>query len=428
MEGHTDWRELIAELPRAPFIPDTIWVDANGPQSGFIALSKRNEPQRWAELVAANEPLITQVDEGHTAPGTTGWSPSSSCSQPSIVAGMLDALDVRAGHSVLEIGTGSGWNAALLCRRVGELGRVVSIEVDPVIADTARAALCRAGYVPLVVTADGAAGHRDGAPYDRVVATAAVREVVPPAWMEQTRAGGRIVTPWGTDYSNGVMLTLQVAADRTITGRFGDNLAFMRLRSQRRHFYEPDEAEVLNADKTTTEVHGWDFFRMINSAQAAFSIGLHVPRCALTVELNKLGEDHNILELDDITTKSWARLDADLRSPDKLVVRQLGTRRLWDEAEAAYDWWYDHGKPGPARFGMTVTDGTQAVWLDEPSAVMRSFPSISVVWAGSPSGVDHAAWVMVCGLVGCWCWSILASRLSRSVGVNFHRKGRAVAL
>jgi hypothetical protein len=52
----------------------------------------------------------------------------------------------------------------------------------------------------------------------------------------------------------------------------------------------------------TTDVHGWDFFRMINSDQAAFSIGLKVPNCALTVELNKFGEDHNVLELDDITT------------------------------------------------------------------------------------------------------------------------------
>ena len=67
--------------------------------------------------------MITQVDEGLTAVGDTGWSPSSSCSKPSIVADMLDALDVHPGHSVLEIGTGTGWNAALLCQRVGQWGR-----------------------------------------------------------------------------------------------------------------------------------------------------------------------------------------------------------------------------------------------------------------------------------------------------------------
>jgi protein-L-isoaspartate O-methyltransferase len=371
----TSWQQLIAEIPRAPFIPDTVWVDigASRPQSGFVALSKQDDPQRWWELAGANEPVITQVDEGRTAVGDTGWSPSSSCSKPSIVASMLDAVDVHPGHSVLEIGTGTGWNAALLCRRVGAGGRVVSIEVDPMIARTARAALRSAGYAPLVVTAEGADGYPEGAPYDRVLATAAVRDIVPRAWLEQTRPGGLIVTPWGTDYCNGVMLTLRVLDDGTVTGRFGGDLAFMRLRSQRRRFYEPSEAEIAHAEMTTTEVHGWDFFRMINSDQAAFCIGLLVSRCALTVELNKFGDDHNILELDDITTRSWARLDADLTSPGKLVVSQLGPRRLWDEAEAAYDWWYEQGKPGPSRFGMTAMTDTQTVWLDNPGTVVRTF-------------------------------------------------------
>jgi protein-L-isoaspartate O-methyltransferase len=374
-ETCTQWRELLAEVPRDPFIPETIWVDidASHLQSGFVALAKCDHPQRWRELVAANEPVITQVDEGHTAVGDTGWSPSSSCSKPSIVADMLDALDVRPGHAVLEIGTGTGWNAALLCRRVGERGRVVSIEVDPMIAEAARAALVSTGYSPLVITADGAEGYPDGAPYDRVVATASVREIVPRAWLEQTQPGGVIVTPWGTDYCNGVMLTLYVANDRTATGRFSGDLAFMRLRAHRRQFYEPDQTQLQHAEVTTTDVHGWDFFHMINSDQAAFAIGLKVHRCALTVELNKFGAYHNVLELDDIITGSWARLDADLTSPDKLVVCQLGPRRLWDEAEAAYDWWYDHGRPTLARFGMTLTTDTQTVWLDEPSTVVRAF-------------------------------------------------------
>ncbi len=171
------------------------------------------------------------------------------------------------------------------------------------------------------------------------------------------------------------MLTLHVAPDRTVTGRFSGDLAFMRLRSHRRRFHEPDQAQVQHAQVSTTDVHGWDFFRMINSDQAAFAIGLKVPHCALTVELNAFGEDHNVLELDDITTASWARLDANLTSPDKLVVRQLGPRRLWDEAEAAYDWWYAHDKPTLARFGMTVTADTQTVWLDTPSTVIRTVTS-----------------------------------------------------
>jgi protein-L-isoaspartate O-methyltransferase len=90
-----------------------------------------------------------------------------------------------------------------------------------------------------VITADGAQGYRAAAPYDRVLATAAVREVVPRAWLEQTRPGGVIVTPWGTDYCNGVMLTCRSAPSAPL-GRFGGELAFMRLRAQRRRYYEPN--------------------------------------------------------------------------------------------------------------------------------------------------------------------------------------------
>lgn len=183
----TDWRELIAQVPRGPFIPETIWVDIDAPhsQSGLTPLSTHDHLHRCWELVAAIEPVIIQIDEGHTPAGGTGWSPSSSGSKPSIVADILDALDVRPGQSVLEIGTGSGWNAALLCRRVGTRGRVVSIEVDPVLAEGARVALASAGYSPLVIARDGTEGYPDKAPYDRVIATAAVRES-PKAWLRQT--------------------------------------------------------------------------------------------------------------------------------------------------------------------------------------------------------------------------------------------------
>ena len=89
-------------MPREPFVPDTIWVDIGTAHSppGFTALSRHDHPRRWRELVEADEPVITQVDEGRTAVGNTGWSPSSSGSKPSVVADMLDALDLRPGHSL----------------------------------------------------------------------------------------------------------------------------------------------------------------------------------------------------------------------------------------------------------------------------------------------------------------------------------------
>jgi protein-L-isoaspartate(D-aspartate) O-methyltransferase len=118
--------------------------------------------------------------------------PRSSSSQPTIMAIMLAQLDVREGQRVLEIGTGTGYNAALLAELVGPNGRVVTIDLDGELVEAARPRL--AGRPVEVVEGDGAGGHAPGAPYDRLIATAAVWDV-PAAWREQLAPDGRIAMP-----------------------------------------------------------------------------------------------------------------------------------------------------------------------------------------------------------------------------------------
>lgn len=365
------WEALLDEMPRTPFIPDTIWVDDG---NGYVALSKHSDPEGWQAAVSANAPIITQVNLGNVQPGQRGRFPSSSCSAPSIVAEMLDALDVRPGQSVLEIGTGTGWNAALLSRRVGARGRVATIEVDPQVAEHARRALSKAGYPPLVVTGDGLAGYPACARYDRVISTASIRELVPEAWLDQLQLGGRVVTPWGTDWSNGVMLTLHQGEDGAATGQFSGDLAFMRIRSQRpaRYGWEPEASDIERAEISTTDCRGSDLDRMLNPEKRGnFAIGARLASCCLIVEWDKRGKLHHNLELDHSATGSWAQLDANLNDPAPFTVRQLGPRKLWDEVKAAYDWWYEQGEPGLDRFGLQIRDGRQWVWLDEPDNVVR---------------------------------------------------------
>jgi protein-L-isoaspartate(D-aspartate) O-methyltransferase len=317
--------------------------------------------------------VITQVDLGEVQPGQRGSFASSSASQPSIVVEMLGALDARPGQAVLEIGTGTGWNAALLSRCVGEHGRVVTIEVDPRLAQQARCALGHARYDPLVITGEGLVGYSAGAPYDRVISTASIREVVPRAWLEQLRPGGRLVTPWGTDWSNGVMLTLTLAEDGVATGRFSGDLAFMRLRSQRRAWYgwRPSDRDIERAQISTTSCRGSDLDRMLNPERGTFAIGARLMSCCLVVGWDARGTLHHTLELDDGATRSWAQLDANLNDPAPFTVRQLGPRRLWEEAEAAYDWWHEQGEPRLDRFGLRSRDGQQWIWLDEPDNTVR---------------------------------------------------------
>lgn len=372
VEINPTWRRLFADVPRASFLPDRIWID-NDTGPGFAPVSRTDDPARWLAAVAADEPVVTQIDLGDERPGIAGSFPSSSCSQPSIVAAMLDALDPQQGDSVLEIGTGTGWNAALLSRRVGSSGRVVTVEIDDRLAELARRTLAAAGYERVtVVCADGTTGYAAAAPYDRVISTAAVRQTVPVPWLDQLRPGGTLVTPWGTDYANGALLTLRLDNAGVATGSFAGDVAFMRLRDQRRalHGWEPDDAAIGQALVTTTECRGADLDRMLDPAKGRFAIGIRLADARLSVEWDKLGERHHVLELDDAATRSFARLDADLTDPAPLTVYQLGPRRLWDEAETAYDWWHEQGEPGPERFGMTVTRNSQIIWLDDPDNVI----------------------------------------------------------
>jgi protein-L-isoaspartate(D-aspartate) O-methyltransferase len=119
----------------------------------------------------------------------------SSASAPSIVALMLELLDLRPGQRVLEIGAGTGYNAALMARLVGESGQVVTIDIDDEIVQEARAHLKAVGVENVqVICGDGALGWSEGAPYDRVILTASVADLVP-AWHEQLVRGGRLVGP-----------------------------------------------------------------------------------------------------------------------------------------------------------------------------------------------------------------------------------------
>ena len=136
--------------------------------------------------VYLDEAIPTKLEGGHAI---------SSSSQPAMMAIMLEQLDVLPGQRVLEIGAGTGYNAALLGRLVGPAGRVVTVDLDDDIVEAARLHLAAAGAFNVEVAAgDGAEGFAGGAPYDRVILTVGAWDIAP-AWREQLRPGGRLVLP-----------------------------------------------------------------------------------------------------------------------------------------------------------------------------------------------------------------------------------------
>ncbi|QNE34839.1 protein-L-isoaspartate(D-aspartate) O-methyltransferase [Leifsonia shinshuensis] len=146
-------------------------------------------------------------------------------SQPYIVALMLEAARIGPEDSVLDVGTGSGYAAAV----AAELGhRVVSIERHPELAVTAAATLEALGYRVNVVTGDGTLGWPAGAPYDVIVA-AATGPSVPRAWPDQLSPGGRIVMPVGHPGGAQHLAVFERGPDGTLHERNLGAVAFVPL-------------------------------------------------------------------------------------------------------------------------------------------------------------------------------------------------------
>jgi protein-L-isoaspartate(D-aspartate) O-methyltransferase len=147
-------------------------------------------PPALAALAYADHPL--PIGDGQTI------------SQPYIVAVMTQAIRLRGGEDVLEIGTGSGYQAAVLA----EMGaNVYTVEIVPSLARTARATLARLGYRTIEVReGNGWAGWAEKAPFDAIVVTAAPK-AVPEALKSQLRDGGRLVIPVGDDVQELRLLT-----------------------------------------------------------------------------------------------------------------------------------------------------------------------------------------------------------------------------
>ncbi len=161
------------------------------------------------EQIYRDEALVTQIDKR--------GMPSSSTSQPSIMAAQLEALAPERGQRVLEIGVGTGYNAALLGKIVGDKGHVISIDIDESFVEQAKLHLAQSHNV-MALPGDGFLGEAEYAPYDRILATCGIR-FVPRTWFDQLKVDGRLVSNWLTPLSS-----LFICVDKTNTGELSGRL------------------------------------------------------------------------------------------------------------------------------------------------------------------------------------------------------------
>lgn len=159
-------------------------------------------PPAWRARAEADEPL--PIGFGQTI------------SQPSLVGHMIEELAIGTQSRVLEIGTGSGYETAVLAELVGE---VFTIERLPVLAEAAETRLEELRYRNVrFKVGDGTAGWPEAAPFDAIVVSAAA-ETVPPALVEQLKEGGRLVIPIGPTHGEQVLMRMDKDADGTTRWR-----------------------------------------------------------------------------------------------------------------------------------------------------------------------------------------------------------------
>ena len=209
--GEPVWRAAFAEVPRHLFVPYYYVAGSGGYERRWGESPDPGARERWVRGAYEDVPLATRLRDGELL---------SSSSQPSLMARMLVALRVGEGDRVLEVGAGTGYNAALLAHRLGDDGLVTTVDLEPEITESARQHLAAAGHRPVVVTGDGARGVPERAPFDRIIATCAL-PTVPRAWLAQCRPGARVLTPLATG-----LLALTVRDAEHAEGRFLPSAAF----------------------------------------------------------------------------------------------------------------------------------------------------------------------------------------------------------
>jgi protein-L-isoaspartate(D-aspartate) O-methyltransferase len=202
-----------SEVPREIFLPDNVPL----------------------QRVYSDDAIVVKWDENNF--------PSSSSSQPILMADMLEALRLEPGLRVLEIGAGVGYNAALMADWVGDGALVTTVDLDPAMAqiagdnlrELARRTAKNFDQVT-VVASDGSAGYPPNAPYDRIIVTVQQWEIAP-AWVEQLRVGGILLLPLtvSTHLWGGLIPALQKQADGSLVGVGGSFGGFMPMRGEMAH-------------------------------------------------------------------------------------------------------------------------------------------------------------------------------------------------
>ncbi|WP_019852797.1 methyltransferase domain-containing protein [Actinopolyspora mortivallis] len=350
------WKAAVAATPRHELVPSFYRQTPDNYEWESVDATTR----QGAEAVYSPTTLVTSLDEGD--------HPLSSSTKPDLIVRMLELLDIRDGHRVLAVGTGSGYTTALLAHRLGDRN-VCSVDIEPDLVEAARERLSRLGCHPTLACRDGADGLPEHGPYDRILATCSVPRV-PWAWAEQLASGGAVlvnVTPGA--FNAGGLVLLRHRDDR-LEGRFTDQWAsFMGMRGADRTAPARRSPEVDTPRRrvsTTLPTPWWDNTVVWLLAQ------LHGLPAGVTVGM-RLDPDTGQPAAATMSAPDGSAVEISLTASDdgRYGVTGTGPTDLWAPVEEAHRSWLTHGKPGWSRLGLTVAEHRQWLWIDHPDSPSR---------------------------------------------------------
>lgn len=359
------WRRAFTRVRRHVFLPSYLHDEEPGSIPARWRIVNGADPDdrdEWIDAVYSDRTLITDL-KGQPLPADHGGGThpivTSSSTLPGLMLRMLEELDIGDDMRVLEIGTGTGYNAALLSERLGD-SQVTSIDIEPDLVASARRRLASQGYHPHFVVGDGRAGVTDGAPYDRGIATCSV-DRIPYAWVEQTRPGGKIMTNLQGPLTQHALVLLTVTDDGAATGTFlSKGASFMRARHDPNLPFDhaaqitrpagPDTGDTGLDPASLHHNTAWGFVAQARLSDAAF-------RLVIVDDEGNLGTE--IATPDGSWAMAWHNADN-----GTYHVSQACPRRLWDILEATHQSWTDAGQPGWDRARLTVTRDQQRISID----------------------------------------------------------------
>ena len=343
----TSWLEsALRAVPRHLFIERFAdEVNPNDPWApvGWVSVDQLNPSREALDAIYSDRGLMLKSPPDHSA-----------ASQPVLVLMMLHELGLEPGMKVLEIGTGSGWNAGLITHGVGRDELVHSMDIQHELVEQARGHLTAAGHPGVKLAAgDAGLGWPDGTSFDRIVATVGCPDI-PPAWLDQLADDGILLVPLLMRGFGAPRLRLRKHG-ATFAGGFRGDSGFMTLQGS----HHTDVHDRLEVDRipeggpvrsvSLPEGIVFDFLTFLFSTNDAFRYA--VRRTESTPFI-----------LYHVDSGSWITF-----MPDDPKVDVLGRSSAFDDLRAAQEAWIAHRRPSLTSFEIeVVAAGSPPArgWLD----------------------------------------------------------------